>query len=49
MASKNKLDHKHVRSDKIMWIDGKEQGLKNIKFLMNQVKSRKIGKTLRDY
>ncbi|KAG5670406.1 hypothetical protein PVAND_000674 [Polypedilum vanderplanki] len=36
-TTKSKLDHKHIRSDKIMWVDGKEQGLYNIKYLMNQV------------
>jgi hypothetical protein len=37
-AKKSQVDQKHIRSDKIMWIDGKEEGLSNIKFLMNQVR-----------
>ena len=37
VTTKNKFDHRHIRSDRIMWIDGKEQGLINIKNLINQV------------
>ncbi|KAL7023608.1 hypothetical protein ACKWTF_012704 [Chironomus riparius] len=37
VTTKNKFDHRHIRSDRIMWIDGKEQGLINIKSLINQV------------
>lgn len=37
VTTKNKIDQRHIRSDKIMWIDGKEQGLINIKSLIKQV------------
>lgn len=38
MASKDKRSNKNIRGDKIMWVDGRETGVSNIKFLMNQVR-----------
>lgn len=29
--------NKNIRGDKIMWVDGRETEVSNIKFLMNQV------------
>lgn len=37
VTSKDKTSNKNIRGDKIMWIDGKETGVSNVKFLMNQV------------
>lgn len=37
VASKDKINNRNIRGDKIMWIDGRETGVSNIKFLMNQV------------
>lgn len=33
-------DQKHIRGDKISWIDGQEPGCSNIAYLINQVGSR---------
>lgn len=37
MANKGKKDLKHIRGDKITWIDGKEPDCINMAFLINQV------------
>lgn len=42
VASRNKRSNRNIRGDKIMWVDGKEIGVSNIKFLMNQVSVEKF-------
>lgn len=37
MATKGNKDLKHIRGDKITWIDGKEPECSNMGFLINQV------------
>lgn len=37
VANKGNQDLKHIRGDKITWIDGKEPDCANLAFLINQV------------
>lgn len=38
VSNKGEKDKKHIRSDKITWIGGKEAGCTNIEYLINQVR-----------